>query len=62
MDRLRDYVLSEVCQKQIYNNTYIWNLKNDTNELIYKIEIDSQTLMTKAWLPKGKGQEEGGVK
>ena len=42
MDRLRDYVLSEVCQKQIYNNTYIWNLKNDTNELIYKPEIDTE--------------------
>ena len=22
---------------------YMWNLKNDTNELIYKTEIDSQT-------------------
>ena len=43
MDRLRDYVLSEVRQKQIYNNIYIWDLKNDTNELIYKTEIDSQT-------------------
>ena len=55
MDRLRDYVLSEVCQKQIYNNTYIWNLKNDTNELIYKIETDSQTLRINLWLLKGKG-------
>ena len=26
-----------------YDITYIWNLKNDTNELIYKAEIDSQT-------------------
>ena len=43
MDRLRDYVLSEVRQKQISNNIYIWDLKNDTNELIYKTEIDSQT-------------------
>ena len=23
--------------------TYMWNLKYDTNELIYKIETDSQT-------------------
>ena len=23
--------------------TYVWNLKNDTNELICKTEIDSQT-------------------
>ena len=26
-----------------YDITYMWNLKNDTNELIYKTEIDSQT-------------------
>ena len=25
-----------------YNITYMWNLKYDTNELIYKIETDSQ--------------------
>ena len=31
-------------EKQIsYDMSYIWNLKNDTNELIYKVEIDSQT-------------------
>ena len=30
-------------------------LKNGTNELIYKIETDSQTLKTDLWLPKGKG-------
>ena len=34
-------------------------LKNDTNELIYKIEIDSQTQKTNLWLPKGKGEGEG---
>ena len=28
--------------------------KNDTNELIYKTEIDSQTLKTNLRLPKGK--------
>ena len=31
-------------------------LKNDTNELIYKAEIDSQTQKTNLWLPKGKGE------
>ena len=39
-------ILSEVNhrKRQIsYGITYIWNLKNDTNELIYKTEIDSQT-------------------
>ena len=29
-------------------------LKNDTNELIYKTEIDSQTQKTNLWLPKEK--------
>ena len=29
--------------------------KNDTDELINKTEIDSQTLKTNLWLPKGKG-------
>ena len=33
----------------------MWNLKNDTNELIYKTETDSQTQKTNLWLPKGKG-------
>ena len=26
-----------------YDITYMWNLKKDTNELIYKTETDSQT-------------------
>ena len=30
------------------------NLKNDTNELIYKSEIDSQTQKANLWLLKGK--------
>ena len=29
--------------------------ENDTNELIYKTETDSQTQKTNLWLPKGKG-------
>ena len=34
----------EVRQSQIsYDNNYMWNLKNDANELTYKTEIDSQT-------------------
>ena len=32
------------------------NLKNDTNELIYKVETDSQTQKTNLWLPTGKGR------
>ena len=35
--------LSEVNQKKISIIYYMWSLKNDTNELTYKTEIDSQT-------------------
>ena len=31
------------------------NLRNSTNELVYKTETDSQTWETNAWLLKGKG-------
>ena len=47
MDGPRDYhTFSEVSQaekdKLSYDISYMWNLKkNDTNELIYKTEIDS---------------------
>ena len=38
-------------------------LKNDTSELIYKIETDTQTLKANLWLPKqeGKGRNKLGV-
>ena len=39
--------------------TYMWNLKYDTNEVIYKTKTDSKTLKTNLWLPKGKG---GGIR
>ena len=48
-------ILSEVSQteRQIsYTISYMWNLKYDTNELIYK--TDSQTQKTNLWLPKEK--------
>ena len=37
--------------------------KNDTNELIYKTETDSQTSKTNLWLPNGKhgGRDKLGV-
>ena len=31
----------------------MWNLKYDTNELIYETETGSQTQRTDLWLPKG---------
>ena len=37
-------ILSEVRRRQISHGiTYMWNLKYDTSELIYKTETDSQT-------------------
>ena len=47
-------ILNEVGERQIYDSTYMWNLKNDTDELTYKTETDSQTQKTNLWLPKGK--------
>ena len=47
-------ILNEVRQKQLYSITCMWNLKNGTNELIYKTEIDSETQKTDLWLQKGK--------
>ena len=35
-------------KRQMNGITYMCNLKNDTNKLIYKTEIDSQTQKTNA--------------
>ena len=45
MDGPRDYLtMKSERERQIpYDITYMWNLKYDTNELIYKTETDSQT-------------------
>ena len=52
-------ILREVKERQIYNIVYMCNVKNnDTNELIYKRETDSQTQKTNLWLPNGKGDRE----
>ena len=56
MDGPRDFILSSQTQTS-YDIIYMWTLKkNDTNELIYKTEIDSQTWKTNLWLPTGKGE------
>ena len=41
-------------ERQILCIIYMWNLKNYTNESIYKTEIDSQTWNTNLWLTRGK--------
>ena len=45
MDGPRDYHIKQSQkERQIpYDITYMWNLKYDTNEPIYKAETDSQT-------------------
>ena len=50
-------ILIEVNQrgKNKYDIIYMLNLKNDTNELIYK--TDSQKLKTNLWLPREKEAE-----
>ena len=43
-------------REEKYDTTYMRNLKkNDTRELIYKTEKNSQTQKTDLWLPKGRG-------
>ena len=53
-------ILSEVNQTETqtsYDITYMWNLKkNDTNELIYKTETDSD-LENELMVSRGKGGE-----
>ena len=48
-------------ERQIsYDITYMWNLKNNTNELIYKTETDSQIQVTGGEREgEGKGQSRG---
>ena len=61
MNRPRDYCAkwskSDRERQTSYGITYMWNLKYDTNELIFKTEKDSQTQ-----LPKGKGRWEMNLK
>ena len=56
--QLEIFILSEVRQRQIpCDITYMYNLKYDTNELIYKTEIDQQR--TDLWLLRGNGKGVG---
>ena len=44
-------------EKKSYAATNTWNLKYETNKLVHKTEIDSQTQKTNLQLPKGIGEE-----
>ena len=62
MDGPRDYDTKwskSERERQISYITYMWNLKYDTDELIYETKADSQTQKTNLWLPVGKGVGEG---
>ena len=55
---LKIIILSEVSQKEkdiLYDATYMWNLKCDTNEPIYKTETDSQAEI-RLVVAKGRGR------
>ena len=58
---LETIILSEkVRERQIpYDTPYVWSLKYDTNEVIYKTERDSQTQETDHGYQKGKGVGKG---
>ena len=59
---LENTTLSEVRERQIpYDVTYMWNLKYDTNEHIYKTETDSLIYSTDLSLSRGKWVGEGRI-
>ena len=51
--------LEIIIQNEVSQQTLIWLIceiwKDDTDELIYKTETDSQTYRTDLWLPKESG-------
>ena len=48
-------------ERQIYDNTYIWNLIYSTNERIHRKETNSWTWRTDLWLPRGRRREWDGL-
>ena len=62
--QLEVIILSEVSQKEKrqipYDIPYMWNLKYDTNEFIYKTVTESETEQT-CLLPKISGWERDGL-
>ena len=59
---LETVILSEVRQRKTNMVSLIYGiLKNNTNELIYKTEMDSQTSKTKLMVTKGERLVGGGI-
>ena len=62
---LENIMLSEISQtekdKYHYVITYMWNLKTNTNESIYKTETDSQTQKTNSGYQRGRWEGRGGT-
>ena len=49
---LENILLSEMSGRKrqiLHGITYMWNLKNNTNEWIYRTETDSQAQKTNLW-------------
>ena len=56
MDATRDYHTKWSKSERSFDITYMWDLKYDTNELIYEIDSDAENKLT---VPKGeKGEGE----
>ena len=49
--------VSTCTERQMYDITYVRNVKSDSSELIYKTETDSQIRKTSLLLPEGKRRE-----
>ena len=43
----------------LYDITYMWNLKYDTDEPVFETETDSQTQRADMWLSRGRGGRRG---
>ena len=63
MDKTRDSYTKESQKekdKYCYDILYMWNLKQGTNEPIYKTETDSQTQKIGLCVVKGEGEGQTG--
>ena len=63
MDELREYHTNwnkpDRGRQILYDVTYMWHLKNNTDESIYKTETDSWIWKTNLWLPNYKERGAG---